>query len=81
MTLTASKLRRNVYRLLDRVIETGEPLVIERKGQRLQIIRESGSGDKGKLDNLTKHNCIVGDPEGIVHCDWSDEWGEGGKQL
>jgi len=36
--MTASKLRQNIYRALDEVIETGVPLEIERKGKRLRIV-------------------------------------------
>ena len=72
MTVTASTLRQNVYRLLDEVIETGKPIEIERKGERLRIERPSQPGSK--LSRLTRHACIQGDPEAIVHCDWSTEW-------
>ena len=78
MALTASALRQNVYRLLDHVIETGEPLEITRKGKTLRIVREEGV--PCKLANLTKHSCINGDPEELVHCDWSDEW-QGGDEI
>jgi hypothetical protein len=27
-----------------------------------------------KLARLVKHDCLVGDPESIVHIDWSGEW-------
>ncbi len=36
--ITATQLRRDVYRVLDRVLETGEPLTIERRGQRLLLL-------------------------------------------
>ncbi len=72
MALTASSLRQNVYRLLDQVLETGEPLEIRRKGQVLKVVKEHDAGSK--LANLTPHHCINGDPEEIVHCDWSDQW-------
>ncbi len=77
MTLTASNFRQNVYRLLDQVIETGAPLEIKRKGQVLKVVKELDAGSK--LANLTPHDCIKGDPEEIVHSDWSDQWqaGEG----
>lgn len=38
MPLTASKLRENIYRVLDQVLETGEPVEIERNGRRLRIV-------------------------------------------
>lgn len=74
MTVTASRLRQDVYRLLDQVLETGQPLEIERKGRILKVMPEARPG--GKLASLTAHRCTRGDPEAIVHCDWSAEWSE-----
>jgi hypothetical protein len=71
MAITVSALRGNIYRLLDKILESGKPLEIERKGKRLQIIPKEPDS---KLSRLTKHTCIQGDPESIVHVDWSDEW-------
>jgi len=69
--MTASQLRQNIYQLLDQVLDTGLPLEIERKGRRLRIVPES---PRDKLDNLKRRDCLVGDPEDIVHMDWSKEW-------
>lgn len=71
MILTASTVRKNIYRLLDKVLETGIPLEIERKGRRLKIISD---GNVLKLDNLKKRDILNTDPEEIVHIDWSDQW-------
>ncbi len=71
MAITASSLRGNIYRLLDRVLETGAPLEVKRKGKLLKIIPET---PPSKMSRLTKHPCIPRDPESIVHMDWSDEW-------
>lgn len=69
--LTPSRLRANLYRILDRVLATGEPVEIERKGHRLRIVAESGR----KLDALRPHpDYLPGDPEELVHVDWSDQW-------
>ena len=38
MVITASKLRENVYRILDQVLATGEPIEIERNGRRLLLV-------------------------------------------
>ena len=78
MTLTASALRQNVYQLLDHVAETGQPLEINRKGRLLTIIPKE-TGDRSKLSRLVPHPCISGDPESLVHVDWSECWqGESG---
>jgi hypothetical protein len=71
MTITASTLRGNIYRLLDEVLETGQPLEIERKGSLLRIVPEKRLA---KMSTLIKHPCLQVDPESIVHIDWSDEW-------
>ncbi len=69
--MTASELRQNIYQLLDRVLETGVPLEIDRKGQKLRIVSET---PRRKLDNLKRRDCLRGDPEDLVHMDWSSEW-------
>ena len=72
MSITASELRQNVYRLLDEVLRTGTPLEIERGGRRLRIVPVNAPA---KLSRLAAHpGTIVGDPEDLVHLDWSDEW-------
>lgn len=69
--ITASSLRQNIYRLLDRVLETGVPLEIERRGRLLRIVPAES---RSKLDNVMARDCVVGDPEDLVHVDWSSEW-------
>ena len=32
--VTLTELRRNIFRLVDEALETGEPIVVKRKGQR-----------------------------------------------
>jgi antitoxin (DNA-binding transcriptional repressor) of toxin-antitoxin stability system len=72
MAVTASELRQNVYRLLDETLRTGVPLEIERNGRRLRIVPVD---TPPKLDRLTPHpGTIIGDPEDLVHVDWSSEW-------
>lgn len=74
MALTASKLRANVYRLLDEVLETGKPLEIERRGKVL-VIAPKAQAKGSKLDNLPRREgFIVGDPDELIHIDWSSEW-------
>ena len=74
MSMTASKLRENIYRVLDQVLQTGEPVEIVRGGRRLRII-PADEPQRGKLERLRPHpKALVGDPQEIVHLDWSDEW-------
>ena len=71
MTISASELRNNIYRLLDEVAEEGKTLSIKRKGKLLKVVRVEPSA---KLQRLARHDCISGDPEDLVHMDWSGEW-------
>lgn len=75
MALTASKLRANVYRLLDEILETGTPLEIERNGKLLVIAPKEEEKKGSKLDNLPqREGAIIGDPDELIHMDWSSEW-------
>ncbi len=72
MAMSASELRQNIYRLLDEVLETGVPLEIERKGQRLRIVPEERVS---KLDRIVgREDYLIGDPDDIIHMDWSEYW-------
>jgi hypothetical protein len=57
---------------LEKVVKTGVPLEIERKGKRLLI----SPAKKGRdLKCLEKYlDFIVGNPDEFVHIDWSVEW-------
>lgn len=69
MAITATKLRANIYRILDQILETGQPVEIERRGRRLKIVP---APPHRKLANLEPHpDFIAGDPEDLVHLDWS----------
>jgi hypothetical protein len=74
--LTASRLRANVYRVLDQVLETGIPVEVERHGRRLRIVTaDSGSpAPAGRLRRLKARKYLRCAPEALVHVDWSREW-------
>jgi prevent-host-death family protein len=71
MVLTASKLRENIYRILDQVLETGVPVEIRRRGKTVKIVPAEAVP---KLSRLAPRDYLRGDPEAIVHLDWSSEW-------
>jgi prevent-host-death family protein len=74
MKVTASRLRENIYKILDEVLETGVPVEIERGGRKLRIV-PADETPRPKLERLERREkTIVGDPEELVHLDWSDEW-------
>ncbi|MCP4050256.1 MAG: type II toxin-antitoxin system Phd/YefM family antitoxin [bacterium] len=72
MATSLTKLRTNIFKFVDQVIDTGIPLEIERKGHRLKIVLEE---KKSKLSNLKPHKCIIGDPDELVEVKVA-EWKE-----
>jgi len=69
--ISATQLRQNIYQVLDEVLKTGVPIEIKRRGKVLKIMPKK---KVSKLGCLKKHDCINGDPESLVHLDWSKEW-------
>ena len=74
MVVTASQLRADIYRLLDHVIETGEAIEIDRRGRRLQIVAVVDPAPSRLAAVRPVADLIVGDPDDLVHIDWSVEW-------
>ncbi|MEO6966856.1 MAG: type II toxin-antitoxin system Phd/YefM family antitoxin [Rhodanobacteraceae bacterium] len=63
--ISITELRQRLFQLADRVVETGEPLLIERRGVRLRLVREGESTPKGRrLSRLAprKQSVVVGPP-------------------
>lgn len=72
--VTPSKLRDDLYNALDKVLETGQPLVIRRKGRILKIVPEE---KPDIFTRLRKHPTVLKtNPDDIVHMDWSSEWND-----
>ncbi len=69
--ISATELLKNLYDILDSVLDTGIPVEVERNGRRLRIVAEEHGS---KWDRLTAHRVVVGDPDQLVHADWSHEW-------
>ena len=72
LATTASKLRANIYRMLDEVLETGQPLEIERNGKTLVVTPKEEHSIWDRLPR--REGFIVGDPDELIHIDWSSEW-------
>jgi len=65
-------IQNDIFQLLDKVIKTGVPVEIERKGKRLLISPAEKRRDLGSLEEHPEF--IVGNPDDLVHIDWSAEW-------
>jgi hypothetical protein len=76
MRLTASKLRQDIYSILDSLLESGEPIEILRKGRIIRLVLDK---PPSKVSRLKKHKYSDEDPDFFNHLDWSKEW-KGGKK-
>ncbi|MGD9973479.1 MAG: hypothetical protein AB7S77_10490 [Desulfatirhabdiaceae bacterium] len=69
---TIINVEENLHGLLDQVANTGIPVTVKRKGKLIMI---SCAEIDSKLDRLEKHpDFLKGNPDDLVHMDWSDEW-------
>ncbi|MBI4864636.1 MAG: type II toxin-antitoxin system Phd/YefM family antitoxin [Candidatus Riflebacteria bacterium] len=65
-------LRANIYRVLDRILKTGEPQEIVREGRRLVIAPVPDRHlDLGKLP---KREALACSPDDLVETSWEDAW-------
>ena len=71
MTVTITQLRKNVYRLFDRTLKSGEPLKVTCKGGTLLVVPPK---TKPLSQRLKKRDVICCDPEELVHIDWAKQW-------
>jgi len=62
--LTVTSLRENLFKVVDRVILSGIPQEIERKGKKLKIVMV---GKINKFDNLIPHNSIIGRADKLIN--------------
>lgn len=71
MAISSTKLRENIYQILDEVLKTGQPIEVRRKGRSLRIVPEQ---TVSRMANLRRRPTIIGNAEDLVHRDWSGEW-------
>lgn len=72
MPYSATELRKQIYKVLDHVLETGEAVEVERNGQLIRITRVSSTPPVERIRQID--DLIVGDPATLEHIDWSNEW-------
>jgi prevent-host-death family protein len=71
MTITATKLRADLYRVIDNVIENGVPVEVELRGRKVRIVPVE---PRDKLADLVKRpGVIVGDPRHLPRVKTFDE--------
>lgn len=76
MKVTPTAFRKDLYALLDRVIETGEPLEIERRGVTLKVEAKPTESRLERIRRMGIKDLWLGDRDDIFHVDWLEEWRE-----
>lgn len=69
--IKASKLRANIYKILDSVIDTGEVVEVERGSS---IVRITADKKMSKLSRLKKRKTARGRLDNIFNITWEKEW-------
>lgn len=69
-SLTPTDLRSRLYRILDRVLETGQPATIRRGARTLQIVPDEAA--RRPLDHLPKRRARTISADALVATRW--EW-------
>jgi prevent-host-death family protein len=71
MAISATKLRADIYRVIEGVISSGVPVEVELRGRKVRIVPAE---QRDKLANLVKRSgVIVGDPGRIGQARAFDE--------
>ncbi len=69
-----TQLRQNIFNAIDKVIETGNPIEINRRGHKLKIVLEA---KKSKLASLVKRNNVIKcSNDDLIYNNWIREWNE-----
>ena len=71
---TLTSLRNNLCGIVDKVIETGIPIEIERNGRKIFLVPDEPM--KTRLSNLKERDWVVGDPNELLHIAGMTEWNE-----
>ena len=72
MTITPTDFRKDLFNLLDMILESGKTLEINRNGHIFKVVPPKKTN---KLDRLIAHkDAVVGDSDDFISMDWSNEW-------
>lgn len=73
--MNATELRKDIYRVLDEVLDTGIPQEIRRGERRLLIVTAEGPRrPRLRLETLPRRQAINCTPDELIETGWSEEW-------
>jgi len=58
--ISLTELRQQLFKLADQVVDTGVPLLIERRGVRLKLVREDAQVSVSRLGKLKLQTLVQG---------------------
>lgn len=70
--LTATELRRDIYNVLDRVLETGSPQEVVRHDQRLLIV--PAEPKRRRFEDFPKRRARTCSVDELVQTTWDRSW-------
>lgn len=70
--ITPTQLRRDLYRILDQVLETGVPQEILRNGRKLLIV--SSEPGRGRFEDAPKRQILNCTFDELVATSWEAAW-------
>ncbi len=71
-TITATELRRNVYQILDTVLNSGTPQEILRNGQKLLIV--PAGPKRRRFEEAPKRQILTCSFDELVATSWEGSW-------
>ncbi len=78
MTLTLEQFQKDALPWLSKLNQTGETLLLVAGDQKFEVRAAPSPPSVDEVVDLQKllpkRDIIIGDPEDLVHLDWSSEW-------
>jgi PHD/YefM family antitoxin component YafN of YafNO toxin-antitoxin module len=72
MTVTPTDFRKNLFKLLDMIYETGQVLEIKRNGEIFRLVPPK---KKSKLSRIEPHpDAVIGNSDDLAEIEWSGTW-------
>lgn len=80
MPVKLTHLRRNLYQIIDRLLETGESLEIERNGKRLILSPQLQPNSSSLWERLeSRPGYMKDEADSFIHSEWIHEWNPEGS--
>ncbi|MCK5196712.1 MAG: hypothetical protein KAR21_00090 [Spirochaetales bacterium] len=72
--MKTTELRKNIFSILDKVLDEGKPVEIERRNRTLMIIADNPPSRIERLKRKKRKKSFIGNSDEIMTIDWAAEW-------